>query len=105
MGATMRLGSYNAILNEGSITHKLYNSLSVNERHRHRYEVSPKYHSILMEKGLHLSGFSPDKQLVEFIELPNHKFFCATQAHPELKSRLLEPAPLFVGFVQACNSK
>lgn len=101
-GATMRLGSYNTVLAEGSLVHQFYGSLSVNERHRHRYEVSQDYHTVLAENGLVLSGFSPDKKLVEFIELSNHKFFCATQAHPELKSRLLNPAPLFMGFVKAC---
>ncbi len=102
MGATMRLGSCNALLEKGSLVHQLYGSVSVHERHRHRYEVNPNYHNLLIQKGLRLSGFSPDKKLVEFIELPNHTFFCATQAHPELKSRLLSPAPLFMGFVRAC---
>ncbi len=104
-GATMRLGSYPAVLQEGSLVHQLYSSLSVSERHRHRYEVNPTYHEILQKYGLVFSGFSPDRKLVEFIELPNHPFFCATQAHPELKSRLLSPAPLFMGFVKACARK
>ncbi|MBI4441466.1 CTP synthase [Candidatus Woesearchaeota archaeon] len=103
MGATMRLGAYNALLAEGSVVQKLYGALSVHERHRHRYEVSPAYHDVLVQNGLVFSGMSPDKKLVEFIELPQHRFFCATQAHPELKSRLLSPAPLFTGFVTACK--
>lgn len=100
-GGTMRLGAYEAILKKDSITAKLYNSLRVYERHRHRYEVNPKYHNILTKNGLSLSGTSPDNTLVEFIELPKHKYFVATQAHPELKSRLERPAPLFLGFVKA----
>jgi CTP synthase len=101
-GGTMRLGAYKAILKEGTKTKELYNTNEVWERHRHRYEVNPKYHAILVEKGLVFSGISEDKVLVEFIELPKHKFFLATQAHPEFKSSLLHPAPLFDGFVKAC---
>jgi CTP synthase len=100
-GATMRLGAYKAILKE-SKTKQLYGSEEVYERHRHRYEVNPRYHRILEEKGMLISGISPDNRLVEFIELPDHKFFIATQAHPEFKSSILSPAPLFDGFVKAC---
>ncbi len=101
-GGTMRLGSYPAVLAHGSQVSKLYCSTKANERHRHRYEVNPSYHEILVSKGLSLSGKSPDGSLVEFIELPGHKYFIGTQAHPELKSTLENPAPLFVGLVQAC---
>jgi CTP synthase len=102
-GGTMRLGAYKALLKPDTKTHKLYNNqIEVSERHRHRYEVNPSYHMRLIEKGLTLAGMSPDGRLVEFIELPNHKFFHATQAHPEFKSSLLKPAPLFNGFVKAC---
>ena len=101
-GGTMRLGSYEAILEEGSRVKEIYGTTIVHERHRHRYEVNPKYHTILKEKGMVFSGMNREKTLVEFIELPNHKFFIATQAHPELKSRLEKPAPLFLGFVKAC---
>lgn len=104
-GATMRLGSYKAILKPGSLVSQLYNSDVAYERHRHRYEVNPLYHAILRGKGMVFSGMSPDNSLVEFIELPNHKFFVGTQGHPELKSRLERPAPLFYGFVKACVSK
>ncbi|MDO8740552.1 MAG: CTP synthase (glutamine hydrolyzing) [Candidatus Woesearchaeota archaeon] len=100
-GATMRLGACKAVLKKGSIVQKLYNSDEASERHRHRYEVNPDYHKILEEKGLMFSGMSPNGRLVEFIELSKHKFFIATQAHPELKSRLEDPAPLFYGFVKA----
>jgi len=100
-GGTMRLGSYKAILKPGTTTSKIYNSDVAHERHRHRYEVNPEYHKILSEKGLVISGASEDNRLVEFIELNNHPYFIATQAHPELKSRLIEPAPLFFGLVNA----
>jgi CTP synthase len=102
-GGTMRLGSYPALLKKNSIVCSLYNSERVFERHRHRYEVNPNFHDILQEKGLIFSGLSPDKKLVEFLELPKdkHRYFVATQAHPELKSSLLKPSPLFLGLVQS----
>jgi CTP synthase len=104
-GATMRLGSHKAMLREGSLVKRLYgNSEIAYERHRHRYEVNPLYHAILQGKGMVFSGMSQDKMLVEYIELPWHKFFVGTQGHPELKSRLERPAPLFYGFVKACLS-
>ncbi|MCX6803882.1 MAG: CTP synthase (glutamine hydrolyzing) [Candidatus Diapherotrites archaeon] len=105
LGGTMRLGSYEAALEKGSIIASLYNSAKVFERHRHRYEVNPKYHSVLKEKGLSLSGLSPNGKLVEFIELKNHSYFVATQSHPELKSGLERPAPLFYGLVRAAKLK
>jgi len=103
-GGTMRLGAYRAVLKEGSLVHALYGNREVSERHRHRYEVNPDYHPAITEKGMIFSGMSADGRLVEFIELPAHKFFVATQAHPELKSRMEAPAPLFYGFVKACMS-
>ncbi len=99
-GASMRLGSCTANILENSLISKLYNSTKVNERHRHRYEVNPNFHQILQQNGLVLSGMSENGRLVEFIELPNHKYFVATQSHPELKSSLLKPAPLFYGLVR-----
>jgi CTP synthase len=99
-GGTMRLGKYKAIVN-GKIQ-ELYGSEEVYERHRHRYEVNVDYHHILRDNGLKLSGMSEDGRLVEFIELPGHKFFIATQGHPEFKSNLLKPAPLFYGFIKSC---
>ena len=101
-GATMRLGAYPAVVKEDSRVHSLYGSTEVSERHRHRYEVNPAYHELLEEKGMVFSGLSSDGRLVEFIELPHLTFFVATQAHPELKSRMEVPAPLFYGFVKAC---
>ena len=104
-GGTMRLGAYPAVMKEKTIIWELYDKQKrVSERHRHRYEVNPEYHKILLKKGMIFSGMSPDRKLVEFIELPKekHKYFVATQAHPELKSRLEKPGPLFYGLVKAC---
>ncbi|MEE9419419.1 MAG: CTP synthase, partial [Desulfatiglandaceae bacterium] len=101
-GGTMRLGAYPAMLKDGTLARSLYGAKDVSERHRHRYEVNPEYHSVIAENGMVFSGTSQDGRLVEFIELPDSKFFVATQAHPELKSRLEIPAPLFYGFVKAC---
>lgn len=98
---TMRLGSYKAKLEKDSLAHNLYGEKTISERHRHRYEVNPKYHEILQENWLILSGMSPDRKLVEFIELPVHPYFIATQAHPEFKSRLESPHPLFVWLIRA----
>ncbi|PIN88933.1 hypothetical protein COU57_06855 [Candidatus Pacearchaeota archaeon CG10_big_fil_rev_8_21_14_0_10_32_14] len=102
-GGTMRLGAQKAKL-YGKVK-EIYKKEEVYERHRHRYEVNPEYHEILSSHGLHLSGLSEDNKLVEFIELPNHIFFVATQAHPEFKSSLLNPSPLFVEFVKSCIIK
>ena len=101
-GGTMRLGAYKAILKEGSRVKEIYGSDEIYERHRHRYEVNPNHHKLLEDNGMVFSGMSPGGKLVEFIELPKHKFFIATQAHPEFKSSLLKPSPLFDGFVKAC---
>ena len=99
---TMRLGSYKAVLKKWTKIYNIYNKQKeVFERHRHRYEVNPKFHKILQKNWLILSGTSSDWKLVEFIELPNHKYFVATQAHPEFKSRLDSPHPLFDGLVRA----
>ncbi len=100
-GATMRLGRYEAILKKGSLVHKLYGKETVYERHRHRYEVNPRFIERIEKEGLLFSGVSPDGTLMEFIELPGHRFFAATQGHPEFKSRPLRPAPLFDGLVKA----
>ncbi|MGM5482261.1 MAG: glutamine hydrolyzing CTP synthase [Nanobdellota archaeon] len=104
-GATMRLGSYPAELKEDTKVQKLYEKEKVWERHRHRYEVNNNYIKILQDNGLVFSGFSPDRSLMEFMELPKHKFFVATQAHPEFSSRLTRPNPLFNGFIKASASK
>ncbi len=101
-GGTMRLGSYPALLNSGSGIEKIYGCCEVTERHRHRYEVNSEYHKVLEENGLVISGKSPNGKLAEFIELPNLKFFHATQSHPEFKSYPMRPAPMFDEFVKAC---
>ena len=100
-GGTMRLGAYVAVLDEGSQVAEIYGEPVVKERHRHRYEFNPRFRSRFEEAGLRCSGTSPDGTLVEFIELPGHRFWVATQAHPELKSRPNRPAPLFSALVQA----
>ena len=102
-GGTMRLGIYPAKLKPGSLVRKLYGEELVYERHRHRYEVNNKYRTDLEQAGMHASAVSPDNQLVEVIELPDHPFFVASQFHPELKSRPDRPHPLFVGFLAAAR--
>ena len=101
IGGTLRLGSYPCILDKSSQAYTLYGTEIIHERHRHRYEVNNDYRSILMEKGICLSGLSPDGRIVEMIEIPSHPWFIATQAHPELKSRPNRPHPLFRGFIEA----
>lgn len=101
----MRLGSFVAELLDGSKVAEIYGKNKITERHRHRYEVNPKYHSILKEKGLGLSGFDQTGELLEFIEIKNHPFFMGTLANPELKSKLLTPHPLFVEFVKECKKR
>ena len=103
LGGTMRLGLYPAQLDEGSIAAEVYESTRVSERHRHRYEVNNAYRDRLATAGLRFSGLSPDRNLVEYVELPRevHPYYIATQAHPELRSRPTAPHPLFRGLVGA----
>lgn len=101
IGGTLRLGSYPCVLDKDSKAYSLYGEETIHERHRHRYEVNNDYRAILTEKGMKLSGLSPDGRIVEMCELPDHPFFIATQAHPELKSRPNRPHPLFNGLVKA----
>jgi CTP synthase len=103
LGGTMRLGAYPAVLESGSVVAQAYQSTSVSERHRHRYEVNNAYRDQIAESGLRFCGTSPDGHLVEFVEYPRevHPFLVGTQAHPELKSRPTRPHPLFVAFVGA----
>ena len=105
MGGTMRLGAYTARLKPGTKTAEVYGVPEVNERHRHRYEVSNTYRDALAEHGLKLSGLSPDGSLVEIIELPHHPWFIGCQFHPELRSRPSRPHPLFSGFIAAAVSQ
>lgn len=106
-GGTMRLGSYPAILKEGTIVRKIYGVDKVNERHRHRYEINPEYIQKLEEGGIIFSGKSPNGRLMEIMELSSkdHPFFVATQFHPEFKAQPLLPHPLFTGFIKACINK
>jgi CTP synthase len=103
MGGTMRLGLYEAALLKGSVVRELYGQPTIEERHRHRYEVNNSYRAQIAEAGLVFSGTSPDGSLVEFVELPKsvHPFYVATQAHPELRSRPNRAHPLFAGLVGA----
>ncbi|MFD4327078.1 CTP synthase [Nocardioides sp. NPDC058538] len=103
LGGTMRLGLYPAELQNGSIAAEVYGETSIEERHRHRYEVNNAYRDQLEDAGLVFSGLSPDNQLVEFVELPRdvHPYYVSTQAHPELRSRPTRPHPLFAGLVKA----
>lgn len=101
IGGTLRLGSYPCVLDKSSRAYKLYGKEVIEERHRHRYEVNNDYRNVLTEKGMRLSGISPDGRIVEMAELTDHPWFIGTQAHPELKSRPNRPHPLFKGFVEA----
>lgn len=101
MGGTLRLGSYPCTLTEGSQAHKEYGEINITERHRHRYEFNNYYRERLTDKGLVLSGVSPDGRLVEIVELPEHPWFVAGQFHPEFKSRPEKAHPLFAGFIRA----
>jgi CTP synthase len=103
MGGTMRLGLYEAALESGSIVEELYDADRVSERHRHRYEVNNHYRDRIASAGLRFSGVSPDRSLVEFVELPRevHPFYVGTQAHPELRSRPNRAHPLFRGLIGA----
>ena len=105
IGGTLRLGSYPCILDKSTKAYELYGSEEIHERHRHRYEVNNDFRRILTDNGMTLSGLSPDGRIVEMIELKDHPFFIATQAHPELKSRPNRPHPLFRGFVEAALKK
>ena len=103
LGGTMRLGAYPAVLEAGSVVAEAYESTTVSERHRHRYEVNNAYRDRIAQSGLRFSGTSPDGHLVEFVEYPRevHPFLVGTQAHPELKSRPTRPHPLFSAFIGA----
>jgi CTP synthase len=100
-GGNMRLGSYPCVLRENTLALRVYGKKNINERHRHRYEFNTKYRRQLEEAGLVLSGTSPDGNLVEIVELPNHRWFLASQFHPEFKSRPLECHPMFKSYIRA----
>ncbi len=100
-GGTMRLGAWKCTLEEGSLAKEIYGTAEIQERHRHRYEFNGDYKEALEKEGLKTSGINPDTGLVEVIELPNHPFFVGVQYHPEYKSTVANPHPLFVHFVKA----
>jgi len=104
LGGTMRLGSYDAELQNNSLIRKIYKTRIIKERHRHRYEVNINYKNQFEKKGLNFSGNSPDKNLPEIIELKNHPWFIGVQFHPEFKSRPLSPHPLFSSFIKAAKN-
>ena len=101
MGGTMRLGSYPCRLVEGTLAHRIYGKININERHRHRYEFNNDYVKSFKDAGMVLSGLNPDADLAEIIEIPSHPFFIGVQFHPEYKSTVENPHPLFVSFVKA----
>jgi CTP synthase len=104
MGGTMRLGSYPCTLKQGTLAHKIYGKDEISERHRHRYEFNNEYLEQFENNGMVASGTNPDTGLVEIMELPNHPFFIGVQYHPELKSTVESPAPLFVHFIGAAKT-
>ena len=101
LGGTMRLGAYDCLLTDGSQLHDIYGQTNISERHRHRYEVNINYREKLEKSGLIFSGLSPDGVLPEIVENPAHPWFIGVQFHPELKSRPMEPHPLFASFIKA----
>jgi CTP synthase len=104
LGGTMRLGSYEAKLKDNSLIRKIYRSKTIQERHRHRYEVNIAFKDQFEKKGMIFSGLSPDNKLPEIIELKNHPWFIGVQFHPEFKSRPLAPHPLFSSFIKAAKN-
>jgi CTP synthase len=101
LGGTMRLGRYACELVPGSMAERIYGTSLIHERHRHRYEFNCLYEPSLNEKGMRVSGRSPDGKFVEIAELPSHPWFVAVQFHPEFQSKPLKPHPLFASFVEA----
>lgn len=101
-GGTMRLGAYPCVLKDGHLAARAYGTLEIQERHRHRFEFNNDFRDLLTEKGLVISGTSPNGELVEIIELQDHPWFLGCQFHPEFKSRPMQPHPLFGDFVRAC---
>jgi CTP synthase len=100
-GGTMRLGAYPCKIEKGTLAFKIYGKTLIQERHRHRYEFNNNFLNDFKKAGMVLSGINPDSELVEIIELPEHPFFIGVQFHPEYKSTVEAPAPLFVQFVKA----
>jgi CTP synthase len=105
MGGTMRLGAYPCTITEGTLAHRIYGATQISERHRHRYEFNNAYLTAFQNAGMVTSGVNPATGLVEIVELPNHPFFIGVQYHPELKSTVEAPAPLFVHFIAAAKEQ
>ncbi|HRR90218.1 MAG TPA: gamma-glutamyl-gamma-aminobutyrate hydrolase family protein, partial [Eubacteriales bacterium] len=105
MGGTMRLGAYPCKIMPDTNMAALYNAPEISERHRHRYEFNNSYRELMVEKGLVISGLSPDGNLVEAVEIPGKRFFVGVQFHPEFKSRPDKPHPLFLGLLKAALNK
>ena len=103
LGGTMRLGRYACELAEGSLAARVYGQPLIYERHRHRYEFNCLYEPALIEKGMRISGRSPDGKFVEIAELPGHPWYIAVQFHPEFQSKPIRPHPLFASFVEASH--
>ena len=104
LGGTMRLGQYACELAPGSVAQKIYGASLIHERHRHRFEFNCLYEPSLTERGMRVSGRSPDGKFVEIAELPSHPWFIAVQFHPEFQSKPLKPHPLFASFVEAAHT-
>ena len=102
-GGTMRLGAWKCTLKEGSLVHSIYGNTLIEERHRHRYEFNDEYKKVIEESGLIATGINPETSLVEVVENPNHPWFMGVQYHPEYKSTVLDPHPLFINFVEAAQ--
>jgi CTP synthase len=98
----MRLGRYDCVLTPNSKCAEIYGKPVISERHRHRYEVNPKFREVLEEKGLRAGGVSPDGTLVELVEFADHPWFVGCQFHPEFKSRPMDSHPLFASYIKAC---
>lgn len=105
MGATMRLGGHDVLIRKGTLAEKIYGASEIRERFRHRYEVNPKYVERLEKGGIVFSGKAKNEDIMQIMELPNHPYFMACQFHPELKSSLLHPAPLFLGLLKAADER
>ncbi len=102
LGGTMRLGAYDCKLDKKSVFYKFYKTVNIKERHRHRYEFNNKYLKQFEESGMKATGINPDSGLVEIVEIPEHKWFAGVQFHPEYKSTVLKPHPVFISFLNAC---
>ena len=101
-GGTMRLGTYECVIEPDSVCEQIYGKKVIHERHRHRYELNNQFRDVLAEKGLKAGGLSPDRRLVELVEYADHPWFVGCQFHPEFKSRPMDPHPLFSSFINAC---